>query len=592
MEKQKILKIMTGGLVALLFIFIAAVGVYSWLGNAYKDKIYPGVHLGDVDLSGKTVNQAKELVYQRLDLLNQEGISFAYGKEEIIIRPIIIFSPDADIKNVLIDFDVDKTVSNAMAMGRTGQFLPDLWERATFFFHHEAEAIASFNRNESIKYLKQGFATIEPADAKFYIDNNNSLAIEPEKAGRRLNYDKGLNELERKIKSFDFSLIRLSATNATNPDVFVADCAKVQDKAKAIADLAPISLSYGVKNWELDSKTLVSWLIVSKNNAQPEPALTISLDKDKIVAYLEGEVESQIEKEAAPPKFSVIGGSLRRIQFAQTGLELDLSLAADMLVSLPDNPFKKLNLSVKKLPTTDITIGAYLGIKEKIGGNTTQIIDSTQNRIDNIKNGAAAINGLVIEPDQEFSLLNALQPFDASNGYAKEIVIKDGVSTPDYGGGLCQLSTTLFRAVLDAGLPVTMRRNHSFWLPYYNPPGTDATIFEPSPDFRFVNDTGKYVLIQARVDENLNLIIDFWGTKDGRVVVKTDPVVYNIVRPGTVKMVKTRNLPSGQTSCPYPAYQGADAYFDYRVTYPDGTVKEQKFESHYIPRAKTCYVGI
>jgi vancomycin resistance protein YoaR len=197
-----------------------------------------------------------------------------------------------------------------------------------------------------------------------------------------------------------------------------------------------------------------------------------------------------------------------------------------------------------------------------------------------------------LAPGEEFSLLSVLRPFNEENGYVKEIVIGSNGFTPDYGGGLCQLSTTVFRAAIDTGLPITMRRNHSYWLHYYNPPGTDATIFEPTPDLRFVNDTGKYILMQANVDEKLNLNIEFWGTKDGRIASRTEPVVYNIVDPVGAKTIKTTSLATGVTKCQYDSYKGADAYFDYKVIYPNGEIKEQRFSSHYIPKPKTCYVGI
>jgi vancomycin resistance protein YoaR len=213
------------------------------------------------------------------------------------------------------------------------------------------------------------------------------------------------------------------------------------------------------------------------------------------------------------------------------------------------------------------------------------------NRRHNIKVGAEALHGLLIKPGEEFSLLKALGEIDASNGYLPELVIKENKTVPEYGGGLCQIGTTVFRATFNSGLPVTARRNHSYRVTYYEPAGTDATIYDPAPDYKFVNDTGHYILIQARLDKD-DLTFDFWGTKDGREINYTQPTIYNIVKPAPTKMIETTDLPEGKKKCTESAHAGADAYFDYKVTYSNGEVKNQRFTSHYVPWQAVCLVGV
>ncbi len=157
-------------------------------------------------------------------------------------------------------------------------------------------------------------------------------------------------------------------------------------------------------------------------------------------------------------------------------------------------------------------------------------------------------------------------------------------------GEVIQVGTTIFRATFNSGLPVTQRRNHSYRVSYYEPAGTDATIYDPAPDYRFVNDTGHHILIQTRMEGN-DLYFDLWGTKDGRKVVATKPVIYNIVKPAPTKIIETPDLPEGKRKCTESAHAGADAYFDYTVTYPNGEVKKERFSSHYIPWQAVCLVG-
>jgi vancomycin resistance protein YoaR len=175
---------------------------------------------------------------------------------------------------------------------------------------------------------------------------------------------------------------------------------------------------------------------------------------------------------------------------------------------------------------------------------------------------------------------------NGSTGYEKELVIKaGGVTEADYGGGLCQVSTTTYRGVLNSGLPVTQRRNHSYYVKYYAPAGTDATIYPPYVDLMFENDTPGKVYIQTRVvPEKSKAYVYFWGTHDGRVVdvspvsqrfdeVSNGNRVYEDVdwlEPGQVRMKDHGEAKDGfwtvQTS---------------EVTYPDGTVRKDDFKSNY-----------
>jgi vancomycin resistance protein YoaR len=231
------------------------------------------------------------------------------------------------------------------------------------------------------------------------------------------------------------------------------------------------------------------------------------------------------------------------------------------------------------------------GIKNIIGTGKSNFAGSPKNRRHNISVGAGTLNGLLIKPDEEFSLNQALGKIDKETGYLPELVIKDNKTIPEYGGGLCQIGTTMFRTALATGLPITMRRNHSYRVVYYEPAGTDAAIYNPWPDLKFINDTGHYILIQSRIEGD-NLYFDMWGSNDGRIVDKTEPIIYNIITPGPTKMVETLDLPAGEKKCTEKPHNGADTYFDYKVTYANGEIKEKRFSSHYVPWREVCLIGV
>ncbi len=177
-----------------------------------------------------------------------------------------------------------------------------------------------------------------------------------------------------------------------------------------------------------------------------------------------------------------------------------------------------------------------LGIKEKIGTGESNFRGSTVNRIHNVKVAATKFHGLLIKPDEEFSFIENLGEVDDTTGYKKELVIKQNTTVPEFGGGVCQVSTTAFRVALNTGLKITERHNHAYPVSYYNPPGSDATVYIPSPDLKFINDTGHHILIQTKV-EGTKLFFDFYGTSDGRQVEIDGPKITEKTPEGKIRTV-------------------------------------------------------
>ena len=188
-----------------------------------------------------------------------------------------------------------------------------------------------------------------------------------------------------------------------------------------------------------------------------------------------------------------------------------------------------------------------LGIKELIAVGKSDFSGSSAARINNVRVGASKYNGVIIMPGEEFSFNAHLGPVDAEHGFKPELVIKPEGATPEFGGGLCQVSTTAFRAAFFGGLPITARRNHSYAVHYYewideNRPravGLDATIYSPSQDMKFINDTAGAILIWTKI-EGKRLHFEFYGTPDGRQVTVDGPHPYDQRSSGAVKSTVTR----------------------------------------------------
>lgn len=199
-------------------------------------------------------------------------------------------------------------------------------------------------------------------------------------------------------------------------------------------------------------------------------------------------------------------------------------------------------------PKTTLAQTNNLGINELIAVGESNFSGSPANRIHNIIVGAAEYNGLIIQPGEEFSFNKHLGDVDAQHNFLPELVIKPDGVTPEFGGGLCQVSTTTFRAAMNAGLPITARRNHSFAVSYYAPQGTDATIYPGSADLKFINNLKSPILIRTLVSGH-KLSYEFYGAKDDRQVSFDGPVVYDKKSDGSMKATWTRHVTlNGQTT--------------------------------------------
>ncbi len=166
-----------------------------------------------------------------------------------------------------------------------------------------------------------------------------------------------------------------------------------------------------------------------------------------------------------------------------------------------------------------------LNIKDLLADGESDFAGSSSSRIHNITVAAARYNGLLIPPGKTFSFNELLGEVSAKSGYLPELVIKNKKIVPEYGGGICQVSSTLYKAALKAGLEIVERRGHSVTIRYYSPQGLDATIYPGVVDLKFKNDTNEYILIQSKI-EGTKLTFEIYGENDGREVIINGPHMY------------------------------------------------------------------
>lgn len=608
-KKEKIKKILKWLLIIVaifLVITLLAVGFYFAFEKKHEGRIYPGVFIGDIDVSGLEMTQAKMILNQKVNQINQQGITISYENHQATLYPVFS-SVGGDLAYEIINFDTEKNIEEAYLYARSNNFLVNLKQKIQSLFHSKVYPVKfSINELEVEKFLQENFSEFEkPAEDAKLIFENEKFSIKEESYGQKINFSPVTTELKNDLARPDNSPISLTS-KIDLPLIFKSDCNQIEERAQKVMKRGPITLVFEKNSWQLSQKNLAQMLkiVIDFNAASPKKEVTLGLDAEKLKTFLDENIAEKVNQEPTEAKFEIKDGKVVEFQSSQDGRKINeesmtKKLEYELFQGCLANEEIECEQGDKKIEivTTELKSQIQtdevndLGIKEIIGTGHSNFAGSPSNRRHNIAVGAAAVNGTLVKPDEEFSLLEVLGEVDAAAGYLPELVIKGNKTIPEYGGGLCQIGTTMFRATYESGMPVTLRRNHSYRVFYYEPAGTDATIYDPWPDYRFKNDSPYHILIQSRIEGD-DLYFDFWSTEDGRVSTSTYPTIYNIVKPGPTKIVETLDLEPGKKKCTESSHNGADAYFDYTVTYPDGEVKEERFTSHYIPWQAVCLLGV
>lgn len=291
--------------------------------------------------------------------------------------------------------------------------------------------------------------------------------------------------------------------------------------------------------WSVEDYVMVGYL--KQGEFKPE-SKTYRYNPSQVYAWTK-QVAVSVDAEAKDPELTLKNGFATHFVAPVIGKQLDrYNSTLKILQSLELNQ-NNLELAIKSTqPSRGLEELNDLGIKELIGRGESKFSGSPANRRHNIKVGMNKMKGVIIKPDEEFSFNKYLGPVEASEGFLPELVIKGYETIPELGGGLCQVSSTTFRAAMHAGLPITQRRNHSYAVQYYAPQGSDATIYPGVIDLKFKNDTGHSILVWPYFKGNDILVFDFYGTRDDREVKLNQPVTYDRQSNGAMKATWTRSI--------------------------------------------------
>lgn len=333
----------------------------------------------------------------------------------------------------------------------------------------------------------------------------------------------------------------------------------------------------------------------------------VVLDDRAFAGFLD-EVGRGVEVEPQDALFSFSGGRVSAFKLSSEGKKIDKEKTRRLLMRELTAVVKAAAFSgFPEEVTVDLPIRIVkarvatnqandLGVKELLGRGVSYFYDSIKERVFNISLATSRVNGLLVAPGDVFSFNDEIGTISAETGYKKAYSIVRGKTVLDDGGGVCQVSTTLYRAVLNSGLPVVERVAHAYRVGFYEQggflPGMDATVYPPSPDFKFRNDTGNWILIQASFDETAkSLTFDLYGSSDGRLTTLSKPVILSTSPPPEPIYNDDPNLPKGTVRELDKAHFGAKVYFTRKVVRGEETLIDERVESNYRPWAAVYVRG-
>lgn len=508
------------------FVLFAIAGLSLVMGYEVKhrDHIYPGVYVGGVDLSGLTIEQAKTALDGQLDYQTNGKILLVDGSRTWLTSPM----------GLGLFMDLESTARQAYQIGRGRGFVLNILKQFQAWNQGiQVSPIAIYNQPQAYAYLQSLAKQIDVP----VLEANLSLSgaeviVNSGQVGRTLNIEKTLLAIDEPLNNMNDAVITL-VVEETAPVIMDADTAAKQ--AKTILS-APLVLSLPGENpdagpWTISQADLANLLVVKRESEEDKAGYTIGVNRNLLQAYLSSLAPGlRIYPVNARFIFNDDTRKLEVISPALIGRELNINDSLDLIdqAIMQGNHAVTLAMNVIEPAAKDTTTGEELGITELIHAETSYFYGSAASRVQNIQTASKQFHGLLIPPHTTFSMADALGNISLENGYAEALIILGDQTIAGVGGGVCQVSTTLFRAAFFAGYPINERHAHAYRVSYYemkrdgsvdpNLAGLDATVYVPIVDFKFTNDTDHWLLMETYVGNYYSLTWKFYSTSDNRSV--------------------------------------------------------------------------
>lgn len=584
------LQILAAFLGSLVLFLLAAGAISSGYQLLFSGRVFPGIWVAGVDLSSLTPEQASATLNRHITYPKSGRIVFRDGEHVWVATPY----------ELGMVFDAGTSVQRAYGLGRQGGLLANMasqlnaWQGGL-----ELPPVIIFDGRVAHAYLQNIAAQMNRPMVEANLQLNGTEVIyTPGQTGRLLDVDKTLTALLEQLKTFQDGEIVLSIEEQSPTIMDASSQAEILRQALSapltlhIADIQPGDPG----PWTIDTPLLAGMLTVGRVKTDSGWHYQISLDP-KTIEQLLAQIAPKLDQSSKNARFSFDDASrqLVLVEPSVTGRNLDVAATRDavtqgLLKGQHDFP---LVLTLVKPAVADDATAASLGITGLVQEYTSYFRGSSAARLQNIDAARKQFYGLLVPPNTTFSMGQAIGDISLDNGYAEALIIYNGQTITGVGGGVCQVSTTLFRTAFFAGYPIVERNAHAYRVYYYEQiangydhlmAGLDATVYFPLVDLKFTNDRPYWLLMETYFNpDDDSLTWKFYSGDDGRVVDWQNLGLRNVVPAPDPLFVENSDLSKGtcqQTD--YPG-DGADITVTRSVSRGGAVLFNDSIITHYQP---------
>ncbi len=557
----------------------------------YRSTIFPGVSVAGVDLSGQTTTQAAVTLAERLQYSNTGQIYFQDAKTLYKATP----------RQLGYYLDVQASAQAAFQVGHTGS-LPERMEMMfqAWFGGVSLPPAALYDERQAAAFLGEIAKKVDlPLVEASLSVNGADVIVRSGQVGRAVDLPATLANLRQPLQRMTDAVLPL-VVNESAP--VILDASAQAEVARKILS-APLVIDVDNRAqgdpgpWTFDQQALAAMLSVERIQSGQTVSYQVGLNSDTLRGFLQGLVDSF----ARTPDNGryVFNDESRQLDVLQPAVEgRSLNVEAS-LKQINDSLFKgehNVKLVVDTvLPAVGSEVTAEkLGIRELVGSYSSYFYGSSAERMQNIRTAAARFHGVLVPPGATFSMADTLGDVSLENGFAEALIIYGDRTIKGVGGGVCQVSTTLFRTVFMAGYPINERYPHAYRVGYYEQTaggghnvdlaGLDATVFVPVVDFKFTNDRNTWLLMETYFNEGARrLTWKLYSTSDGRSVDWQTSGIQNVVDAPPPEYDLNPDLAQGEIRQVDYSADGADVTITRTVTLNNSTLYNDTFQTHYLP---------
>lgn len=559
----------------------------------YAGRIFPGISVSGVDLSGMTPSEAAVKLNQSLSYPTSGKILFRDGANAWVASP-------AELGMV---FDPSSSATTAYRLGRSGGLFGALSGQVQAAGPGlKVPPVIVFDQRVAYHYLNQISSQVNQpvTEASLILDGTNIVA-QPGQVGRELKIDATLIYLGAQLQTFSDGEVPL-VVQEVQPQVLdvsaQADMAR-QMLSQPLTLVIPNATASDPAPFVYTPEVLANLLSAERAANGVQVVLSQTGLRDLLVP-----IKDHVDRAASDAKFIFNDTTLQLdvMQESTVGRSMDIeaSIAAINDALLRGEHTASLVINEQQPRVASTATGQELGITQLVHSETSYFHGSSAERVQNIKAAAEQFHGLLVAPGETFSMGAHMSDVSLENGFAEALIIYGGRTIKGVGGGVCQVSTTLFRAVFNAGFPVVERIPHAYRVSYYEQTaggsvdprlaGLDATVYFPLVDFKFTNDSPHWILMETYLG-NGSLTWKFYSTSDGRTVSWDTTGVTDVVPAPPPMFEENSELRKNEMKQVDWAANGADVTVTRTVMRGGAVLFTDQFTTHYEPWQAICQFG-